>query len=85
MMAKNRSAFLLFLLIGVWAGHTLPAHAEALQGITAPSADINLSFVLAGRVADVRVQEGQQVEKDQLLVRLDDGPERIQSQQLKML
>ena len=85
MPAKIRLAFLLFLLIGVWAGHTLPVHAEALQGITAPSADINLSFVLAGRVADVRVKEGQQVNKDQLLVRLDDGPERIQSQQLKML
>lgn len=85
MMAKISSAFLMALLMGVLAGSTSPAHAEELQGITAPSADITLSFVLAGRLTDVLVKEGHLVKKDQLLARLYDEPERIQSQQLKML
>ena len=63
----------------------LVSYAEALQGITAPNADITLSFVMSGRVSDVLVEPGTTVEKDQLLVRLYDEPERLQSQQLKML
>lgn len=85
MMAKIRSAFFMALLIGVLAGTCLSSHAEELQGITAPSADITLSFVLAGRLTDVLVKEGHLVKKDQLLARLYDEPERIQSRQLKML
>ncbi|WP_167527814.1 efflux RND transporter periplasmic adaptor subunit [Desulfosarcina alkanivorans] len=84
-MVKLKSAVILVLLMGVVAGSTLSAHGEELQGITAPSADISLSFVLAGRVADVLVAEGHRVKKDQLLARLDDEPEKIQSQQLKLL
>lgn len=63
----------------------LSAGAETLQGITTPNADITLSFVVPGRVSEVLVKEGNIIEKDQLLVRLYDEPERIQSQQLKML
>ena len=85
MTVKIRFAFFLTLLMGVLVGNTLSAHAEELQGITAPSADITLSFVLAGRLTDVLVKEGHVVKKDQLLARLYDEPERIQSQQLKML
>lgn len=85
MMAKIRFAFFVALLTGLLAGFGVPSHGQELQGITAPSADIVLSFVMAGRVTDVMVQEGHLVKKDQLLARLYDGPERIQSQQLKML
>ena len=63
----------------------LSAGAEPLEGITVPNADVTLSFVVPGRITDILVKEGQQVKKDQLLVRLYDEPERIQSQQLKLL
>jgi RND family efflux transporter MFP subunit len=76
---------LVTVLSGVLAGIPFSAGAEALQGITAPIADITLSFVVPGRVSDVLVKEGSMVEKDQLLIRLYDEPERIQSQELKLL
>jgi RND family efflux transporter MFP subunit len=63
----------------------LSAGADSLEGITVPNADVTLSFVVPGRITDILVKEGQQVKKDQLLVRLYDEPERIQSQQLKLL
>lgn len=73
------------LLAGLlWAVPWL-AHAEALQGITAPNADVTLSFVVAGRVDAVLVEPGTRVEKNQPLVRLYDEPEQIQARQLKML
>ncbi len=72
------------LLCALMCAH-VSAGAETLQGITTPNADITLSFVVPGRVSDVLVKEGHIIEKDQLLVRLYDEPERIQSQQLKML
>ncbi len=53
------------------------------EGISAPSADIMLSFVMGGRVSEVLVKEGDMVKKDQLLARLDDQTERIQLTQLK--
>jgi RND family efflux transporter MFP subunit len=84
-MATIRSAILLVVVVGVLVGHGLPTHAEALQGITAPSADITLSFVLAGRVTDILVKEGQLVQKGQLLAHLYDAPEKMQAQQLKIL
>ena len=73
------------LLIGLLMCLPGYSHAEPLQGITAPNADITLSFVVAGRVSDVLVGPGTMVEKGQLLVHLYDEPEKIQCQQLKML
>ena len=85
MITRYRSVVCLALLIGLMTGFPVLTRAETLQGITAPNADITLSFVVAGRVSDVRVEPGSIVEKDQLLVHLDDEPEKIQCQQLKML
>ena len=85
MIRKNRLVVVAATLIGVLTGIPMASYAEPLQGITAPNADITLSFVVAGRVSEVRVEPGAMVEKDQLLVHLYDEPERIQSQQLKML
>jgi len=55
-----------------------------VQAITMPSADITLSFIVPGRIADIRVKEGDTVQKDQVLANLDDKPERIQAEQLKV-
>ena len=85
MISRFRSIVLVTVLTGALAGIPFSAGAEALQGITAPIADITLSFVVPGRVSDVLVKEGSMVEKDQLLIRLYDEPERIQSQELKLL
>ena len=85
MISRFRSVVLVTVLTGALMGIPFSVFAEALQGITAPIADITLSFVVPGRVSDVLVKEGSTVEKDQLLIRLYDEPERIQSQQLKML
>jgi RND family efflux transporter MFP subunit len=73
------------MLIGMLTGTPSVSYGEALEGITAPNADITLSFVLPGRVRDVLVEAGANVEKDQPLVQLYDEPEKIQCQQLKML
>jgi len=85
MITRYRSAVFSAVLIGLMMGTPVLTRAEALQGITAPNADITLSFVVAGRVSDVQVEPGTTVEKDQLLVHLYDEPEKIQCQQLKML
>ncbi len=83
----SRSAAIVFLaaLLFTLVGEPPSARAGTLQGITAPKADIMLSFVVPGRISAVLVQEGSVVEKGQALVRLYDEPERIQCEQLKML
>jgi multidrug efflux system membrane fusion protein len=73
------------MLIGVLNAVPTVANAEPLQGITSPKADITLSFVQPGRVSDVLVKPGTTVKKGQSLVQLFNEPERIQSEQLKML
>ncbi len=85
MISIPSTVVFLAVLAGMLTGTPFPSHAEALQGITAPKADITLSFVVAGRISDILVREGCQVKKDQLLIRLSDEPEKIQCQQLKML
>ncbi len=83
----SRSAAIAFLaaLIFTLVGVPPSSRAGTLQGITAPKADIMLSFVVPGRISAVLVEEGSAVEKGQALVRLYDEPERIQCEQLKML
>ena len=84
-ITRYRTAVFSAVLVGLMMGMPVLTRAETLQGITAPNADITLSFVVAGRVSDVQVEPGTTVEKDQLLVHLYDEPEKIQCQQLKML
>jgi RND family efflux transporter MFP subunit len=73
------AACIAFAIVGTQSGH-----AQQVEAISAPSADIALSFVAAGRISDILVKAGDQVKKGQLLARLDDGPERIQAQQFKI-
>lgn len=82
---NSRHAFTLFtgLMFFLSAFGPVAAPAAELEGISAPSADIMLSFVLDGQVADVLVKEGDSVKAQQLLARLEDKAETIQLQQLK--
>jgi HlyD family secretion protein len=57
--------------------------AEGIAAITDPSADVMLSFLGSGRIAEVVVKEGNVVEKGSVLVRQDDSVEQIQLAQLR--
>lgn len=85
MICRYLPVCIVILLVGVLNDTAVAANAEPLQGITAPKADVTLSFVLPGRVADVLVEAGATVERGQPLVQLYNEPERIQSEQLKMI
>jgi RND family efflux transporter MFP subunit len=64
----------------------LPFSAAAgteVDAITKPSADLTLSFVQPGRIAEVAVREGDRVKADQLLVRQDDRAELLRLEQLQ--
>jgi len=70
-------------LASVVIGGVLPAFADPIEAITRPSADVALSFIRAGQVAEVLVKEGDAVKAGQLLARQDDTAEQIQLEQLK--
>lgn len=60
-----------------------PARALEIEAITKPSADIMLSFVRGGRVAEVSVKEGDLVEEGQILTKQEDQVELLQLQQME--
>jgi len=59
------------------------ASAAGTTAITIPSADVTLSFVQPGRIAEVRVREGESVKAGQVLVVQDDAVERAKLAQLE--
>ena len=62
---------------------SVPCGAQEIEAITRPSKDVYLSFVRPGLVAEVFVKDGEKVQAEQVLVRLDDEAERIQLEQIK--
>jgi RND family efflux transporter MFP subunit len=54
-----------------------------VRAVTRPSADITLSFVQPGRIAEVPFKEGDAVRADQILIRQDDAAEQILLAQLR--
>jgi len=56
---------------------------SGIRAITRPSADITLSFVQPGRIAEIRFVEGDKVSVGQALAQLDDAAEQVQLAQLK--
>jgi HlyD family secretion protein len=62
----------------------MSAHADfGIAAITNPSADVTLSFILPGRIAEVRIKEGDRVTAGKILVQLDDAADQIQLIQIK--
>jgi RND family efflux transporter MFP subunit len=51
--------------------------------ITDPSADVTVSFIQPGRIAEVYIKEGDRVKAGQLLVQQDDAVEQAQLAQIK--
>ncbi|MHC4203032.1 MAG: efflux RND transporter periplasmic adaptor subunit [Planctomycetota bacterium] len=85
-MRIRTAKFLLFLLILSIAIPAVPNQADfetTVAAITAPSADVTLSFVQPGRIAEVNIKEGQPVKAGQVLVQQDDAVERANLAQLE--
>ena len=76
------------LAVGVSLGAAAQPAAEppptpGVEAVTRPSADILLKFEQPGRIAAVRVKDGDAVKPGDLLVQLDDEAERLKLTQLK--
>ncbi len=54
-----------------------------IAAITDPSADVTLSFVQPGRVAEIHFKEGDKVKAEDVLAQLDDAVEQIRLAQLE--
>lgn len=75
--------FLLILNIAFPAVSNKVYSETSVAAITAPSADITLSFVQPGRIAYINIKEGESVQAGQVLVQLDDAVERANLAQLQ--
>ena len=64
------------------AGGIRPADAQ-IAAVTIPSADVTLSFVQPGRIAEIHFKEGQTVKAGDVLVQLDDDADQIRLAQLE--
>jgi len=84
MIAKIKTSLFLIAVNLLLAMPPAASHAQEIQAVTMPSANITLSFVVSGKIADILVKEGDTVEKGDLLAALHDDPERIQTEQLKV-
>jgi len=76
----------LSLLIVCIAIPAVPIQADfepGIAAITAPSADITLSFVQPGRIAEINIKEGESVKAGQVLVQQYDAVERANLAQLE--
>ncbi len=85
-MRIRATEVLLSLIIAGIAIPAMPIEADfetAVAAITAPSADITLSFVQPGRIAEVNIKEGQSVKSGQVLIQQDDAVERARLTQLE--
>jgi len=73
--------FILLLFIAYFSLIT-NLYAENIDAFTAPSADVFLSFVTAGKVTDVKIKIGDFVEEGTLLIALDDSIQKAKLEQL---
>ncbi|MBN2137175.1 MAG: efflux RND transporter periplasmic adaptor subunit [Sedimentisphaerales bacterium] len=74
---------LLAAFVLVSAGSERTDSRTWIEAITAPSADVTLSFVQPGRIAEVHIKEGDVVEADQMLIRQDSSAEQALLMQIK--
>jgi multidrug efflux pump subunit AcrA (membrane-fusion protein) len=80
-MTYSKKTFSIFfiLVFFVWYGTCLALEEKtALDGITKPVADIELSFVQPGKIRNITVAKGDIVEAGSILVTLEDDIEQIQ-------
>ena len=84
MFMRTTCEFVLLSFIVTSSWHpSLAGIDTAVRAITRPSADITLSFVQPGRIAQIQFKEGDVVKAGEVLVRQDDAAEQVQLAQLK--
>ena len=76
-----RLNLLLIAVLGLLPGLS---SAEPVRGFTRCAADLQLSFPLAGRIAQTLVREGSQVRKGDVLMHLDRAAEELDVQRRKV-
>jgi RND family efflux transporter MFP subunit len=81
-MKKKTGSFLAVILC-FFATLPFPCGAIELEAISMPSADLELSFVMSGRVSDILVKEGDLVKCGDPLAGLDDRTEKIMIEELR--
>lgn len=75
------SLFLFILNIAVLFIFATPDYSwseSEIEAFTVPSADVTLSFIHAGRIAEVYVKQGDMVKAEQILIQQDDNAEQAQ-------
>ena len=82
MMKKKASVFLAAFLC--FCG-TFPFQCNAMEieAISMPSVDVMLSFVMTGRVSEMRIKEGDPVKNGALLSSLDNRTEKLKVEELE--
>ncbi len=73
------------LVVGM-AASIMPARAYpdvGIAAITVPSADVTLSFVQPGRIAEIHFKEGDAVKTGDALAQLDDAADQVRLAQLE--
>lgn len=83
MLRQKIPVFISVLLLCFWAAFPLSSSALEIEAISAPSVDIELSFVMTGRISRMLVKEGDIVNKGDLLCSLDDRTETIRVMELQ--
>ncbi|UCC96378.1 MAG: efflux RND transporter periplasmic adaptor subunit [Phycisphaerales bacterium] len=83
MNMTKKCCSVLVLGLAVPGGLLWSASRAGITAITIPSADVTLSFVQAGRIANVRVREGELVKAGQWLIEQDDAVDRARLAQLE--
>jgi len=79
----NRKLLLGTVFVSILLGQPIGYSQTGIRAVTRPSADITLSFVQPGRIAEIRFAEGDKVNAGQSLAKLDDAAEQVQLAQLK--
>jgi len=82
-MRKILVWILCLFVVGVHPAMGQSNVSPGIRAVTRPSADITLSFVQPGRIAEVHFKEGDIVKVDQVLIRQDDAAEQILLAQLR--
>ena len=87
MTLKKTSVYVCFCAVSavLFAAPGAVSPNNGIAAITVPSADVTLSFIQPGRIAQVSVKQGDQIKAEQLLVQQDDAIERVQLAQMEAL
>ena len=72
--------FALFLLLAIFSNKTYVVKAN---GVVSNESKINIMNSISGKITDILVEEGQEINKGDVLLTLDDSQVRLQINQLK--